>query len=62
MNAPTTLATFALALAVVFAGAVGVGAAVGPIGPVAGDPAGDPAGEHTGDVDHAGTEQEQEHP
>ena len=48
MNAPTTLAAFALGLASVFAGAVGVGAAVGPVGPVSGDP----AGEHDGSSRH----------
>ena len=60
MNAPTTLTAFALGLAVVFAGALGVGAAVGPVGPVAGDP----AGEHGGSTGHTGTapDPQQEHP
>ena len=34
MNTPTRIAAFALGLAAVFGGAVGVGAAVGPVGPV----------------------------
>ena len=35
MNPPTTLALYAAGLAVVFAAALALGSAVGPIGPVA---------------------------
>ena len=75
MNAPTTLAAFALGLAVVFAGAIGVGAAVGPVGPVSGEPAGDQDGPERSDTgehsdtgqpsdtsEHSNTDPQQEHP
>ncbi len=48
MNAPTKLAAFGLGLLLAFGAAVGLGSAVGPIGPA--------AGQHTSDTESGGSE------
>ena len=54
MNTPAKVAAFALGLVAVFGAALGVGAAVGPVGTA--PAAGMADGGHTGDADHAAAE------
>lgn len=56
MSTPARLAAFALALAVVFAAAAGVGNAVGPIGIADSSTGTDPRGDAPHDGDPQGTE------
>ncbi len=55
MNAPTKLAAFGLGLLLAFGAAVGLGSAVGPIGPAAGQHTSDTeSGQHTSDTEAGG--------
>ena len=58
MNTPLRLAGFGLGLVAVFGAAVGVGAAVGPVGPAAPGPAETAPHDRTGG--HGTTEHEEE--